>query len=135
MLEDIEVGCIDPLLDMDVPKDMSPETLSLTLSYIPFAKAYPNVNNIGVTTLKTASADLLAQAVFAHVPVSEIDWERTVAFGIFGAMYSGVFQYWYQVNIFKKLFNVDEIHITIMARETERYRRVENHWLHKQHWI
>ena len=33
MLEDIEVGCIDPLLDMDVPKDMSPETLSLTLPY------------------------------------------------------------------------------------------------------
>ena len=46
MLEDIEVGCIDPLLDMDVPKDMSPETLSLTLSYIPFAKAYPNVNYV-----------------------------------------------------------------------------------------
>ena len=85
MLEDIEVGCIDPLLDMHAPKDMSPETLSLTLSYIHFAKTYP-----GIATLKTASADLLAQAVFAHVPVSELDWELTLAFGIFGAMYSGV---------------------------------------------
>jgi len=107
MLEDIEVGCIDPLLDMDVPKDMSPETLSLTLSYIQFAKTYPNINNIGIATMKNILADLLAQVAFSHIPVLDVDWNRTLAFGLFGAMYSGAFQYWFQVNIFKKLFDVD----------------------------
>ena len=107
MLEDIEVGCIDPLLDKDVPKDMSPETLSLTLSYIQFAKTYPNINNIGIATMKNILADLLAQVAFSHIPVLDVDWNRTLAFGLFGAMYSGAFQYWFQVNIFKKLFDVD----------------------------
>jgi hypothetical protein len=77
-------------------------------SYGEFAKAYPNVNNIGIATIKTASADLLAQVVIAQTPISEIDWQRAFLFCAFGALYLGAFQYWYQVNIFKKLFDVDK---------------------------
>mmetsp|Transcript_39454 Transcript_39454/g.94886 ORF Transcript_39454/g.94886 Transcript_39454/m.94886 type:complete len:283 (-) Transcript_39454:292-1140(-) len=77
-------------------------------SYGDFAKAYPNVNNIGIATIKTASADLLAQVAIAHTPVSDIDWQRALLFCAFGATYLGAFQYWYQVNIFKKLFDVDK---------------------------
>ncbi|KAL3798038.1 hypothetical protein HJC23_012329 [Cyclotella cryptica] len=77
-------------------------------SYGDFAKTYPNVNNIGIATIKTASADLLAQVVIAQTPISEIDWQRAFLFCAFGALYLGAFQYWYQVNIFKKLFDVDK---------------------------
>ena len=77
-------------------------------SYGEFAKTYPNVNNIGIATIKTASADLLAQVVIAQTPVSEIDWQRAFLFCVFGALYLGAFQYYYQVNIFKKLFDVDK---------------------------
>lgn len=87
----------------------SPEAAaSSTWSYGEFAKAYPNVNNIGIATIKTASADLLAQVVIAQTPVSDIDWQRAFLFCAFGALYLGAFQYWYQVNIFKKLFDVDK---------------------------
>lgn len=77
-------------------------------SYGEFAKTYPNVNNIGIATIKTASADLLAQIVIAQTPISDIDWQRAFLFCAFGALYLGAFQYWYQVNIFKKLFDVDK---------------------------
>eukprot|EP00984_Skeletonema_dohrnii_P005733 scaffold2026_cov117-Skeletonema_dohrnii-CCMP3373.AAC.6 len=77
-------------------------------SYAEFAQTYPNVNNIGIATIKTASADLLAQVAIAHTPVSDLDWERAFLFCAFGAVYLGAFQYWYQVNIFKKVFDVDK---------------------------
>lgn len=83
-------------------------TATSNWSYAEFAKAYPNVNNIGIATIKTASADLLAQVVIAQTPVSEIDWQRAFLFCAFGALYLGAFQYWYQVNIFKRLFDVDK---------------------------
>lgn len=98
---------MDPLLDMQTTDDED-TTTSSSWSYGEFAKTYPNVNNIGIATIKTASADLLAQVAIAHTPVSDIDWQRAFLFGAFGATYLGAFQYWYQVNIFKKLFDVDK---------------------------
>lgn len=77
-------------------------------SYATFAQTYPFANNVGIATLKTAAADLLAQTVIAQTPVSEIDWQRSLLFCLFGATYLGGFQYWYQVNIFKKMFDVDQ---------------------------
>mmetsp|Transcript_32942 Transcript_32942/g.56134 ORF Transcript_32942/g.56134 Transcript_32942/m.56134 type:complete len:167 (-) Transcript_32942:953-1453(-) len=95
---------MDPLADMTTDADDAPSSWS----YAEFAQTYPNVNNIGIATIKTASADLLAQVAIAHTPVSDIDWERAFLFCAFGAVYLGAFQYWYQVNIFKKVFDVDK---------------------------
>jgi hypothetical protein len=71
------------------------------------AKKYPFTTNLGIATTKTAAADLIAQIVIAHTPIDSIDWDRALLFAVFGAIYSGGFQYLYQVNIFKKLFDVD----------------------------
>lgn len=79
-----------------------------TVSYGDFAKKYPFVNNIAIATMKTAAADLLAQVVIAHTPIDDIDWQRAFLFCAFGAIYLGGFQYAYQVNVFKKLFDVDK---------------------------
>ena len=79
-----------------------------SFSYATFAKAYPFANNVIIATVKTAAADLLAQTVIAQTPVDSIDWQRSFLFCIFGAVYLGGFQYLYQVNIFKKLFDVDK---------------------------
>ena len=76
-------------------------------SYGEFARKYPFANNIGIATTKTAAADLIAQVLIAQTPVSEIDYQRSLLFCAFGAIYLGGFQYLYQVNIFKKLFDVD----------------------------
>jgi len=101
---------MDPLLDLQSTDDSTPEEdlLAKSWSYGKFARENPNMNNIGIATIKTASADLLAQVVIAHTPIAEIDWERAFLFCAFGAIYLGAFQYWYQVNVFKKLFDVDK---------------------------
>ena len=104
----------NPKGSTDLIESITPEpsedaaAAATTWSYGEFAKAYPNVNNIGIATIKTASADLLAQVVIAQTPISDIDWQRAFLFCAFGALYLGAFQYWYQVNIFKKLFDVDK---------------------------
>ena len=71
------------------------------------AQKYPFATNMGIATTKTAAADLLAQVVIAHTPIANIDWERSLLFCAFGALYLGGFQYFYQVNVFKKIFDVD----------------------------
>jgi len=76
-------------------------------SYVEFAQNYPFVNNIGIATTKTAAADLLAQVVIAQTPLDAIDWQRSLLFCLFGAIYLGGFQYAYQVQVFKRLFDVD----------------------------
>ena len=84
------------------------ESVVTSFSYGEFAKKYPFANNIIIASIKTAAADLLAQVVIAQTPVDSIDWERNLLFGVFGALYLGLFQYAYQVNIFKRLFDVDK---------------------------
>eukprot|EP00985_Skeletonema_marinoi_P021728 scaffold13477_cov133-Skeletonema_marinoi.AAC.2 len=74
---------MDPLADMTTDADDAPSSWS----YAEFAQTYPNVNNIGIATIKTASADLLAQVAIAHTPVSDIDWERAFLFCAFGAVF------------------------------------------------
>lgn len=78
------------------------------LSYNDFAKQFPFVNNIMIATVKTAAADLLAQTVISQTPVSEIDFQRSLLFCLFGAFYLGGFQYLYQVQVFKKLFDIEK---------------------------
>jgi hypothetical protein len=66
-------------------------------SYLAFAKAYPFTNNVLIATIKTSAADLVAQCVIERKPVTQIDWQRNLVFCLFGAVYLGGFQYWYQV--------------------------------------
>ena len=77
-------------------------------AYVEFAKNYPFVNNIGIATAKTAAADLLAQTLIAGTPIAEVDLQRSFLFCLFGALYLGAFQYAYQVQVFKRLFDVDK---------------------------
>jgi len=76
-------------------------------NYGEFAKQNPFANNIAIATTKTAAADLIAQVLIGQTPLAEIDYQRSLLFCGFGAIYLGGFQYLYQVNIFKKLFDVD----------------------------
>ena len=82
---------MDPMADMKSSAEVytSDSTAVSSLSYAEFAKNYPNVNNIGIATIKTASADLLAQVAIAHTPITDIDWERAFLFCAFGAIYLG----------------------------------------------
>lgn len=75
--------------------------------YLRFAQDYPFANNLMIATTKTAAADFLAQVVIAQTPIDAIDWQRSLLFCLFGAIYLGGFQYLYQVQIFKRLFDVD----------------------------
>lgn len=77
-------------------------------SYATFAREHPNVNNLAIASVKTAFADLVAQVGISHTPVSDIDWARTSLFFAFGFFYMGGFQYWYQVNVFKRIFDLDK---------------------------
>ncbi|CAB9505335.1 Mpv17 / PMP22 family [Seminavis robusta] len=88
--------------------DDQEESPSSSFSYATFAQENPFANNIMIATFKTAAADLLAQTVIAQTPLDAIDWQRSFLFCAFGATYLGGFQYLYQVNIFKKLFDVDK---------------------------
>ena len=72
--------------------------------YGAFARAYPITNNFIIATCKTSAADLLAQMGIEKKSFSEVNWQRNAVFCLFGFAYLGGFQYWYQVNIFKRLF-------------------------------
>ena len=76
-------------------------------SYVQFAQEYPFANNIAIATAKTAAADLLAQVVIGGAPLDAVDPSRLLLFASFGAIYLGGFQYLYQVQVFKRLFDVD----------------------------
>ena len=77
-------------------------------TYMQFAKENPLVNSIAIASVKTAAADLLAQTVIGGASLGEIDLPRCLLFFLFGGLYSGAFQYVYQVQIFKQLFDVDK---------------------------
>jgi Mpv17 / PMP22 family len=77
-------------------------------AYVDFAKNYPFVNNLLIATTKTAAADLLAQTFIAQTPLAEVDLQRSCLFCLFGCLYLGAFQYLYQVQVFKRIFDVDQ---------------------------
>mmetsp|Transcript_30109 Transcript_30109/g.36787 ORF Transcript_30109/g.36787 Transcript_30109/m.36787 type:complete len:268 (-) Transcript_30109:56-859(-) len=88
--------------------ELTPEQQTQGFSYGQFAREYPFVNNLAIASVKTTAADLLAQVVIAQTPVTDIDWQRSLLFCAFGAIYLGWFQYLYQVQVFKRLFDVDK---------------------------
>ncbi len=58
--------------------------------------------------MKTATADVVAQTVTEGAKLADIDVQRSVLFCLFGASYLGAYQYMYQVNVLKKIFDVDK---------------------------
>ena len=62
-----------------------------------------------IATAKTAGADFLAQTALVGTSGDfSFDVQRSLLFALFGASYLGAFQYLYQVNVFKRLFDVDK---------------------------
>ena len=80
-------------------EDDESSSYSFSYQYVEFAKDRPFVNNILIATAKTGLADFIAQTVIAQVPLMEVDLQRSFLFCIFGALYSGAFQYLYQVQV------------------------------------
>ena len=69
--------------------------------YGQWAKDNAAANGIIIGAFKTAAADLMAQVSDSE---SDFDLKRNLLFFAFGGAYLGAFQYWYQVNIFSKVF-------------------------------
>jgi len=84
------------------------ETKYISLDYGAFAKEHPFMNNMLIATIKTGFADFLVQTVISGTPIDSVDWERSLLFCLFGFFYLGAFQYLYQVNVFRRLFDVDK---------------------------
>lgn len=96
----------------ELPSDESAKdetsSSSSSFSYGEFAKEYPFLNNLAIATTKTGAADFIAQTVIGQTPIQQLDVERSILFMTFGAIYSGGFQWLYQVNVFKKLFDIEK---------------------------
>ncbi|KAJ1451277.1 hypothetical protein M885DRAFT_530175 [Pelagophyceae sp. CCMP2097] len=69
-----------------------------------FPKAFPFSFNLGVAATKTSAADLLTQVAVERKSFKDVDWNRNAAFAVFGFAYLGAFQYWLQVNMFRRWF-------------------------------
>ena len=69
-----------------------------------FAKENPFVFQLGVATVKTSAADLVAQIVAERKSLREVDWKRNGIFVVFGFAYLGGFQYYLMVNKYRQWF-------------------------------
>lgn len=69
-----------------------------------WAKENPFLFQLGVATVKTSAADMLAQVVAEKKSLKEVDFKRNFIFVVFGFAYLGVFQYWLMVTKFRKWF-------------------------------
>jgi hypothetical protein len=69
-----------------------------------WAKENPFVFQLGVATVKTSAADLVAQMVAERKSLDEVDWKRNAIFVVFGFAYLGGFQYWLMVTKYRQWF-------------------------------
>eukprot|EP00614_Pseudopedinella_elastica_P028507 CAMPEP_0172641624 /NCGR_PEP_ID=MMETSP1068-20121228/228251_1 /TAXON_ID=35684 /ORGANISM="Pseudopedinella elastica, Strain CCMP716" /LENGTH=174 /DNA_ID=CAMNT_0013455257 /DNA_START=109 /DNA_END=630 /DNA_ORIENTATION=- len=68
-----------------------------------FAQTKPFAFSIVIGTLNPWCADILTQTVVEKR--GQIDWERNAVFAAFGAIYLGGFQYFLQVNLYRRMFS------------------------------
>ena len=68
------------------------------------AKEHPFLFQLGVATVKTSGADLMAQVVAERKSLDEVDWKRNGIFVVFGFAYLGGFQYYLMVNKYRQWF-------------------------------
>ena len=69
-----------------------------------FAKENPFLFQLGVATVKTSAADLVAQMVAERKSLDQVDWKRNAIFVVFGFAYLGGFQYWLMVTKYRQWF-------------------------------
>ena len=69
-----------------------------------YAKENPFMFQLGVATVKTSAADLVAQVVAERKSLDEVDWKRNGIFVVFGFAYLGCFQYFLMVNKYRQWF-------------------------------
>jgi hypothetical protein len=69
-----------------------------------WAKENPFLFQLGVATVKTSAADLVAQMVAERKSLNEVDWKRNAIFVVFGFAYLGGFQYWLMVTKYRQWF-------------------------------
>jgi hypothetical protein len=69
-----------------------------------WAKENPFLFQLGVATVKTSAADLVAQMVAERKSLQEVDWKRNAIFVVFGFAYLGGFQYWLMVTKYRQWF-------------------------------
>jgi hypothetical protein len=69
-----------------------------------FAKENPFMFQLGVATVKTSAADLVAQMVAERKSLKDVDWKRNAIFVVFGFAYLGCFQYWLMVTKYRQWF-------------------------------
>jgi hypothetical protein len=69
-----------------------------------WAKENPFLFQLGVATVKTSAADLVAQMVAERKSLDEVDWKRNAIFVVFGFAYLGGFQYWLMVTKYRQWF-------------------------------
>lgn len=90
-----------------------------SFSYGDFAKQYPFMNNMAIATTKAGAADFIAQTIIGHTSILDFDVGRSILFMLFGAVYSGGFQWVYQIQIFKRLFDIDSFTKLSMKEKLE----------------
>ena len=76
----------------------------MAMSVLAFPKQYPFATNMIIASGKTSVADLIVQCAVEKKKLEEVNWTRNAAFVAFGFAYLGGFQYWLQVNMFRKMF-------------------------------
>jgi hypothetical protein len=69
-----------------------------------WVKENPFLFQLGVATVKTSAADLMAQIVAERKSLNEVDWKRNAIFVVFGFAYLGGFQYWLMVTKYRQWF-------------------------------
>ncbi|KAL3907498.1 MAG: hypothetical protein SGILL_008849 [Bacillariaceae sp.] len=69
-----------------------------------WAKENAFLFQLGVATVKTSAADLVAQIVAERKSLKEVDWKRNAIFVVFGFAYLGGFQYWLMVTKYRQWF-------------------------------
>ena len=75
---------------------------------------------LGVATVKTSAADIVAQVVAERKSFDEIDWKRNAIFVVFGFAYLGGFQYWLMVTQYRKWFPYVQHPRLLLRRDNER---------------
>jgi hypothetical protein len=88
----------------DTVAKVSAEGGATSTGLMSFVKENPFVFQLGVATVKTSAADLMAQVAGERKSLSEVDWKRNAIFVVFGFAYLGGFQYWLMVNKYRQWF-------------------------------
>mmetsp|Transcript_40580 Transcript_40580/g.98007 ORF Transcript_40580/g.98007 Transcript_40580/m.98007 type:complete len:259 (+) Transcript_40580:1441-2217(+) len=92
-------------LETSSPKKVATETAASKSSGTgSFVKDHPFKFQLGVATVKTSAADMVAQVVAEQKSFDEIDWRRNGLFVVFGFTYLGCFQYWLMVTKYRHWF-------------------------------